>query len=90
MNKSTTYFLQGMCFLILAQIMVGVNIVASKYVLSSIPILFILALRFTLAAIILFLHWLTPAKTSMSYYFSRLKQKIGFYNRTSPFCRSAF
>lgn len=81
MNKSSTYFLQGMCFLILAQIMVGVNIVASKYVLSSIPILFILALRFALAAIILFfLHWLTPAKkTSISYYFSKLKQKDWFF-----------
>ncbi|KTD53686.1 transmembrane protein [Legionella santicrucis] len=81
MNKSTNYFLQGMCFLILAQIMVGVNIVASKYVLSSIPILFILTLRFTLAAIILFfLHWLTPSKkNSIGYYFSKLKQKDWFF-----------
>ncbi|KTC82756.1 transmembrane protein [Legionella cincinnatiensis] len=81
MNKYTTYFLHGMCFLILAQIMVGVNIVASKYVLSSIPILFILTLRFTLAAIILFfLHALISSKkASMSYYFSQLKQKDWFF-----------
>ncbi len=66
-----------MLFLILAQIMVGVNIVFSKYVLSSIPVLFLLTLRFTLAALILLpLHWLTPAKSkSVSYYFSQLKQK---------------
>ncbi|HEL8449584.1 TPA: EamA family transporter, partial [Legionella pneumophila] len=62
-KKSNTYFIQGMLFLIFAQIMVGINIVFSKYVLSSIPVLYILALRFTLAAVILLLlHWLTPAK----------------------------
>ncbi|KTD42307.1 DMT family transporter [Legionella parisiensis] len=77
MIKSNGYFLQGMLFLILAQIMVGVNIVFSKYVLSSIPVLFLLSLRFTLAALILLpLHWLTPAKSRpVSYYFSQLKQK---------------
>ncbi|MCE0722909.1 MULTISPECIES: DMT family transporter [Legionella] len=77
MKKSNAYFLQGMLFLILAQIMVGVNIVFSKYVLSSIPILFLLTLRFTLATLILLpLHWLTPAKSKpVRYYFSQLKQK---------------
>lgn len=81
MNKSNTYLLKGMLFLILAQIMVGVNIVFSKYVLSSIPILFILALRFTLAAIILLpLHWLTPAKKLPIYsYFLQLKRRDWFF-----------
>ena len=66
-----------MFFLILAQIMVGVNIVFSKYVLSSIPTLFILALRFTLASIILLpLHWLTPAKKLPVFsYFAQLKRR---------------
>lgn len=75
MKKYNTYFLQGVLFLILAQIMVGVNIVFSKYLLSSLPVLFILALRFALAAIILLpLHWLTPAKKLPLYsYFSQLK-----------------
>ncbi|WP_392537795.1 DMT family transporter [Legionella sp. 227] len=79
--QKTHVDLQGMVFLILAQIMVGVNIVFSKYLLSSIPVLFILALRFTLAAIILLpLHWLTPAKNkSLSYYFSQLKQRDWFF-----------
>ncbi len=77
MKKSNAYFMQGMLFLILAQIMVGVNIVFSKYLLSSIPVLLLLALRFTLAALILLpLHWLTPAKRKpVRYYFSQLKQK---------------
>lgn len=66
-----------MLFLILAQTMVGVNIVFSKYVLSSIPILFILTLRFALAAVILLpLHWLTPAKKIPVYsYFAKLKRR---------------
>ena len=70
-----------MLFLILAQIMVGVNIVFSKYVLSSIPILFILALRFMLASIILLpLHWLTPAKKRPVFsYFSQLKRRDWFF-----------
>ncbi len=81
MNKSKASFFQGMFFLILAQIMVGVNIVFSKYVLSSIPVLIILTLRFTLAAIILLpLHWFTAAKNKpISYYFSRLKQRDWFF-----------
>lgn len=65
-----------MLFLILAQTLVGVNIVFSKYVVASVPILFILALRFTLASIILFpLHWLTPAKKlPLQSYFLKLKR----------------
>ncbi|MDP1604873.1 MAG: DMT family transporter [Legionella sp.] len=76
-KKSNNYFLQGMLFLIFAQIMVGINIVLSKYILSSIPILFILALRFSLAAVILLpLHWLTPAKKISVYsYFRLLKRR---------------
>lgn len=88
MKKSNTYLLQGMLFLILAQIMVGVNIVFSKYVLSSIPILFILALRFTLAAVILLpLHWLTPAKKFPIYsYFSQLKRRDWFFIFAQALC----
>ncbi|BCZ98280.1 TPA: EamA family transporter [Legionella pneumophila subsp. pneumophila] len=80
-KKSNTYFIQGMLFLIFAQIMVGINIVFSKYVLSSIPIIYILALRFTLAAVILLLlHWLTPAKKLPVYsYFLQLKRRDWFF-----------
>jgi drug/metabolite transporter (DMT)-like permease len=80
-KKTNTYFLQGMLFLVLAQILVGVNIVFSKYLLSSIPILYILALRFILAAVILLpLHWLTPAKKLPVFsYFTRLKRRDWFF-----------
>jgi len=80
MQKSNAY-LQGILFLVLAQIMVGVNIVFSKYVLSTIPLLFILALRFSLAAIILLpLHWFTSARNKpVGYYFSQLKPRDWFF-----------
>lgn len=71
------YFLEGALFLVLAQIMVGINIVFSKYALSSVPILFVLATRFAIAAIILLpLHWLTPAKKISIYsYVARLEKR---------------
>jgi drug/metabolite transporter (DMT)-like permease len=81
MSKSKAYSLQGLLFLVLAQIMVGVNIVFSKYVLSSLPVLIILAIRFTLATVTLLpLHWLTPAKEiSVGTYFSQLKRRDWFF-----------
>ena len=61
MNKN--HFLLGLVFLILAQTMVGVNIVSSKLLLTSIPVLVLLDIRFILASFILFsLHWTTPAR----------------------------
>lgn len=90
MKKFNT-FRQGMLFLILAQTMVGINIVFSKFVLSSIPILYILALRFTLAAIILLpLHWLTPAKKLPVYsYFLQLKRRDWFFIFAQALCAGA-
>lgn len=68
--------MQGIMFLIFAQIMAGVNIVFSKYVLSSIPILFILTLRFSLAfAILLPLHFFMIAKRKQVSYFTKLKRR---------------
>ncbi len=80
MKKSNVYY-EGMLFLILAQVMVGVNIVFSKYVLASIPVLLVLTLRFTLAAMILLpLHWFSPAKKmTVSYYFLQLKKCDWFF-----------
>jgi drug/metabolite transporter (DMT)-like permease len=77
LNRFTT----GLLLLILAQMMVSLNIVLSKYLLSSLPIQFILALRFTLATVILLpIHWLTPAKKiPLSIYFLRLNQKDWFF-----------
>ncbi len=79
--KSNAYSLQGLLFLILAQIMVAMNIVASKLLLSSVPILLLLTIRFTLATVILLpLHWLTPSKLfSTRYHFAQLSAKDWFY-----------
>lgn len=70
-----------MLCLILAQTMVGFNIVFSKYVLSSIPVLFILTLRFTFAALILCpLHWLSDAKKQpVASYFAQLNRRDWFF-----------
>lgn len=54
--------LQGIVFLTLAQTMVGINIVASKLLLSSISVLVLLSIRFILATLVLLpLHWTTSA-----------------------------
>jgi drug/metabolite transporter (DMT)-like permease len=72
---------QGILFLILAQLMVAINIVASKFLLSSIPILILLTIRFALAAGILFpLHWCTPAKKHpLQYHFKQLSSKDWYF-----------
>ncbi|QDP72119.1 EamA family transporter [Legionella israelensis] len=55
------YFIIGAVFLVLAQTMVGVNIVTSKLLLSSIPVLILLEIRFLLATLVLLLlHWANP------------------------------
>lgn len=72
------YWLQGIAFLILAQIMVGLNIVSSKLLLSSIPVLILLEIRFLLATLVLLpLHWTTPdsRQKSISTCFSELKRR---------------
>ncbi|MBA2709655.1 MAG: DMT family transporter [Tatlockia sp.] len=77
MDNLNSKFMQGLGFLLLAQIMVAVNIVFSKYLVSSLPLLFMLTVRFGLAAFILIiLHWLSPArKISLSKHFSKLNKK---------------
>ncbi|WP_423202097.1 DMT family transporter [Legionella fairfieldensis] len=72
------YFIQGVVFLVLAQTMVGVNIVTSKLLLSSIPVLILLEIRFLLATLVLLpLHWANPAsrKNSLATYFSELTHR---------------
>lgn len=92
MKKAQFDFLQGIFFLILAQLMVGINIVLSKYILTSIPILIVLALRFILAAVILLpLHWLTPAKkVSLHFYFSQLKRRDWLFIFAQALCAGVF
>jgi drug/metabolite transporter (DMT)-like permease len=70
----TPGFAQGIIFLTLTQIMVGVNIVTAKLLLSTVPVLVLLALRFSLATLVLLpLHWTTPArKISIKEHLSKL------------------
>jgi len=74
-------FLQGIIFLALAQTMVGVNIVASKLLLSSIPVLVLLEIRFLVATCVLLpLHWLTPhRKLSLKTHFVALESRDWFF-----------
>lgn len=76
-SRQTSVFFKGGALLILAQIMVGVNIVSSKHLLSFAPVWFLLMMRFTLAAIILLpLHWLSSARSqSVFYYFSQISRR---------------
>ncbi|KTC64714.1 transmembrane protein [Legionella adelaidensis] len=64
-----------------SQIMVGINIVFSKYVLATIPEILVLTLRFSLAALILLpLHWLSAdRKKPILFYFSQLNKKDWFF-----------
>jgi drug/metabolite transporter (DMT)-like permease len=57
--------------------MVGINIVTSKLLLSSIPVLVLLAIRFILAsAALLLLHWITPARNlAVKTYFLTLNSR---------------
>lgn len=59
----TSLFYKGLFFLICAQALVGLNIVCSKYLVSDLSVIFLLTIRFLLAALILLpLHWLTAAR----------------------------
>jgi drug/metabolite transporter (DMT)-like permease len=72
------YFIQGLAFLSLAQIMVGVNIVYSKWLLSSLPVLVLLEIRFLLATLVLLpLHWTyaDSRKHSLKMHFSQLVKR---------------
>lgn len=76
------YFIQGLVFLVLAQTMVGVNIVTSKLLLSSMPVLVLLEIRFLLATLVLLpLHWTTPEsrKNSLRTHFSILTRRDWFF-----------
>src|SRR5579871_5321454 len=50
----------GFSLLALAQVMVGTNIVGSKHLVSTTPVLFLITARFFIAAILLLpMHWFT-------------------------------
>jgi len=59
-NEHESKRLEGVCFLLLAQLMVGVCIVASKSLLKSTPAITILTIRFSIGFLfLLFIHFLS-------------------------------
>lgn len=84
--------LYGIIFLILAQVMVGLNIVISKLLLETIPVFWLLEIRFSLAALTLLpLHWLTPARhQTLRQSFSHFSKKDGLSLSTQALCAGVF
>jgi drug/metabolite transporter (DMT)-like permease len=76
-KKTTPPLFGAYAFLVLAQVMVGINIVGSKYLIAHVSILFILTTRFSLAALFLFLmHRLTDQHPkSIRRHLEKLTQK---------------
>ena len=73
----TKFLSLGVLWLSLAQIMVAVNIVMSKSLLDTIPVLIMMTIRFSIATFVLIpLHWLTPErKQPCLSYFTALNRK---------------
>lgn len=82
MLKNMSYSLLGACSLLaLSQIMVGINIVGTKHLVATVPMFFILTVRFSVAACLLFaLHWLSDThKNCVKHYLSMLKKRDWFF-----------
>jgi drug/metabolite transporter (DMT)-like permease len=76
MNDNKRSFFYGVMLLILAQCLVGINIVACKYLLTSMSPVFLLLVRFSLASILVLpLHWLHKPQQSLSAYFYALSSR---------------
>ena len=78
----------GMLWLVLAQVMVAFNIVVSKSLLTSIPIIAMMAMRFAIAALVLLpLHWLSPQRsTPCIQYFKALTRKDWIFLFAQAMC----
>lgn len=79
---------QGMLWLILAQAMVALNIVISKSLLETIPILVMMNIRFAIAAVVLLpLHWLSPqSNTPCLSYFADLSRRDWYFLTAQALC----
>lgn len=73
-TKSVSY---GVLWLTLAQIMVALNIVMSKSLLTTIPVIIMMTIRFSIATAVLFpMHWLSPERNQPWFsYFTALNRK---------------
>lgn len=80
------------CFLILAPVTVGINIVGSKHLIPTVPITVLLTIRFFLATVVVLpLHCLTPAskKNSIGYYFKQLSRRDWAFILAQALCAGA-
>lgn len=86
MIKKVAY--KGMLFLITAQILVGINIITSKILLSKFPILILLEIRFILATFVLFLlHlFLGSQKKTLVYWLGSLKRRDWYFILAQAMC----
>ncbi len=76
-SETSSETVKGLTFLILAQVMTAMNIVLAKYLLTWVPVIFMITTRFVLAAVILFpLHQLTRNRTkTLKEYLTSLNRK---------------
>lgn len=84
----TKLFSYGMLWLILAQVMVALNIVVSKSLLITIPVLVLMTIRFAIATLVLLpLHWLSPKRhIPVQQYFSALSHKDWLFLLAQALC----
>ena len=90
-KRTNTELRKGLMALILAQVMVALNIVLAKYLLASVPLVFLLTTRFVFAACMLFpLHYASKArKKTLKHYFSSLNTKDYFFLFIQSLCGGA-
>lgn len=91
MIKSKRIPSEGLIFLALAQAMVSMNIVFSKYIITSLSIFLLLTLRFSFAAFFLFsLHQLTKDKNTLLTYLTTLPRKDWIFIFGQALCAGIF
>lgn len=88
MNYKNLSNTQAIIFLILAQSMIAVNIVSSKYLLVNIPTLVLIAMRFFFATLLsLPLYWLIPInKSSLRYDLSQISSHDWLFILAQALC----
>jgi drug/metabolite transporter (DMT)-like permease len=82
---------KGVILLICAQLMIAINIVFAKLLLASVPLVFLLTMRFVLATCMLLpLHWLTNiGKTSTTQHLRSLNQRDWLFVFLQALCGGA-
>ena len=88
MNTSYVKFFSGLMLLVIAQILVGLNIVTSKLILSHMPFLLLLLIRFVLSTILLLpMHWCSKDRSlSIKHHFLQLSRQDWYYLIAQALC----